>query len=157
MSTLVIILIILLGLFLLILEFFVFPGVTVAGIGGLIFTAGGIFLAYDKFGSTGGNIALVCTMFVGVLLLVLSFRSGTWKRLMLDSSIKGQVETVEKQSVNEGDEGVAITRLNPIGKVQVNNMLMEGKCPGHFIDEKTEVIVKEVFKTYVIVKPKNKN
>ena len=157
MSTLVIVLIILLGLFLLILEFFVFPGVTVAGIGGLIFTAGGIFLAYGKFGTTGGNIALVITMFIGVLLLVLSFRSGTWKRLMLDSSIKGQVETVKENTVSEGDEGVAVTRLNPIGKVQINNLLMEGKCPGHFIDENTEVIVKEVFKTYVIVKPKNKN
>jgi len=154
MSTLVIVLIILLGMFLLILEFFVFPGVTVAGIGGLIFTAGGIFLAYDKFGSTGGHVALVSTMFVGVLLLVLSFRAGTWKRLMLDSSIKGQVETVEANMVKEGDEGVAVTRLNPIGKVQINNLLMEGKCPGHFVDENTEVIVQKVFKTYVIVKPK---
>jgi len=154
MSTLVIILIIFFGLFLLILEFFVFPGITVAGIGGLIFTAGGIYLAYDKFGSTGGNITLVCTLFVGILFLVLSFRSGTWKRLMLDSAVNGQVETVEENTIKKGDEGVAVTRLNPIGKVQVNNLLMEGKCPGQFVDENTEVIVQEVFKTYVIVKPK---
>lgn len=157
MSTLVIVLIILLGLFLLILEFFVFPGVTVAGIGGLIFTAGGIFLSYDKFGAVGGNITLVATMFIGVILLVLSFRSGTWKRLMLDSSIKGQVETVEEEKIHVGDEGIAITRLNPIGKVQVNDILMEGKCPGQFVDENTKVIVQKVFKTYIIVKPKNVN
>ncbi|MCT4586344.1 MAG: hypothetical protein N4A71_00835 [Carboxylicivirga sp.] len=154
MSALVIVLIILLGLFLFVLEFFVFPGVTFAGIGGLIFTAGGIFLAYHNYGSVHGNIALVSTLFVGILLLAFSFRSKTWNRLMLHSQIDGQVETVEENNIKVGDEGMAVTRLNPIGKVMVNGEMLEGKCPGHFIDENTIVIVKEVFKTYIIVKPK---
>jgi len=157
MSALVIILIILLGLFLFILEFFVFPGVTIAGIGGFIFTAGGIFLAYDGYGATYGNIALISTLFVGVVMLVLSFRSKTWNKLMLHTNIDGQVSTVEESVVRVGDEGLAITRLNPIGKVRVNDEIIEGQCPGHFLDENTPVIVKEVYKTYVIVKPKNKN
>lgn len=154
MSALVIVLIILLGLFLFVLEFFVFPGVTVAGIGGLLFTAGGVFLAYQGYGSTYGNIALVATLFVGIIILALSFRAKTWNRLMLHSKVDGQVETVEESNIHVGDEGVAMTRLNPIGKVMVNNEVIEGKCPGHFIDENTTVIVKEVFKTYIIVKPK---
>lgn len=154
MSALVIILIIVLGLFLFVLEFFVFPGVTIAGIGGLIFTSGGIYLAYDTYGSTYGNIALVSTLFVGVIILSLSFRAKTWNRLMLHSQVDGKVETVEKLKVKKGDEGITITRLNPVGKVRVNNELIEGKCPGRFIDENTEVVIKEVYKTYVIVKPK---
>lgn len=155
MSALVIVLIILLGLFLLVLEFFVFPGVTFAGIGGFIFTAGGIFLAYQGYGTTYGNIALVSTLFVAIIILVLSFRSNTWNRLMLHANVDGRVETVEENQVHAGDEGVAITRLNPIGKVMVNGIVIEGKCPGHFVDENSPVIVKEVFKTYLIVKPKN--
>ncbi len=154
MSALVIILIILLGLFLIVLEFFVFPGVTFAGIGGLIFTAGGIFLAYQGYGNTYGNIALVSTLFIGLIILLLSFRAKTWNRLMLHSQIEGKVETVAESSIHIGDEGEAITRLNPIGKVMINGEVIEGKCPGHFIDENSSVIVKEVYKTYVIVKPK---
>jgi len=154
MSALVIVLIILLGLFLFILEFFVFPGVTVAGIGGLIFTSGGVFLTYQSYGTTYGNIALVATLFVGIILMVLSFRSKTWNRLMLHSKVDGQVETVEESNIHIGDEGIAITRLNPIGKVMINSELIEGKCPGHFVDENTAVVVKEVHKTYIIVKPK---
>jgi membrane-bound ClpP family serine protease len=154
MSALVIVLIILLGLFLLVLEFFVFPGVTFAGIGGFIFTAGGIFLAYQGYGTTYGNIALVSTLFVAIIILVLSFRSNTWNRLMLHANVDGRVETVEENQIHAGDEGVAVTRLNPIGKVMVNGIVIEGKCPGHFVDENSQIIVKEVFKTYLIVKPK---
>ncbi|TRX62971.1 NfeD family protein [Carboxylicivirga sp. M1479] len=155
MSALVIVLIILLGLFLFILEFFVFPGVTVAGIGGFIFTAGGVFLAYNAYGVTYGNIALISTVLAGLIMLVLSFRSKTWNRLMLHSQVDGKVETVEESSIHVGDEGVALTRLNPIGKVMVNGQVIEGKCPGQFVDENSEIIIKEVYKTYVIVKLKN--
>ncbi len=155
MSLTVIILIILLGLFLLILEFFVFPGVTIAGIGGFLFSAGGIYLVYAKYGHVQGNIALVATLIVGIIILVLSFRASTWNRLMLHSNIEGQVTTVQEDKIKAGDEGIAVTRLNPIGKVRVNNELIEGRCPGHFVDENTIIEVQKVFKTYIIVKPKN--
>lgn len=155
MSVLVIVLIVLLGLFLIALEFFVFPGVTVAGIGGFIFTAGGVYLTYSSYGATYGNMALAATLLFGVVLLVMSFRSKTWNRLMLHSSIKGKVETVEEENIHVGDAGVTVTRLNPVGKVSVNNELIEGRCPGHFVDENTEVLVEKVHKTYIIVKPKN--
>lgn len=154
MSLAVIVLIILLGLFLLILEFFVFPGVTIAGIGGFLFAAGGIYLVYAKYGHSSGNIALVATMVAGIIILVLSFRASTWNRLMLHSNIEGQVATVQEDKIKEGDEGVAVTRLNPIGKVRVNDELIEGRCPGYFIDENTPVVVQKVFQTYIIVKPK---
>ncbi len=155
MSALVIILIILLGLFLFILEFFVFPGVTIAAIGGLVFTAGGVFLAYQSYGSTYGSVALISTLFTGIIMLVFSFRSKTWNRLMLKTDVSGQVSTVKGSIIHVGNEGVAVTRLNPIGKVRVNNEIIEGRCPGHFLDENTKVVVKEVYKTYVIVKPIN--
>lgn len=155
MSLTVIILIILLGLFLLILEFFVFPGVTVAGIGGFLFAAGGIYLVYAKYGASHGNIALVTTLIVSIVMLVMAFRSKTWNRLMLNSNIEGKVETVEDENIKVGDEGVTITRLNPIGKVSVNSQIIEGRCPGHFVDENTSIIVQKIYKTYVIVKPKN--
>ncbi|WP_075589849.1 NfeD family protein [Labilibacter marinus] len=155
MTTVVIILLILLGLFLLILEFFALPGVTFAGLGGALFVGVAIFMSYREFGAVGGNITMAGTLTITVLVIVWSLRSGTWKKLMLDSSIDGQVEVKDDNAVKVGDEALAVTRLNPVGKASVNDIIIEARCPGHFVDENTTLEVMKVFKTYIIVKPKS--
>lgn len=155
MSALIIILIIVFGLFLFILEFFVFPGITIAGIGGFIFTAGGIFLVYDGYGASYGNWALFGTFISFIVIIAIMLKSKALNRLSLDTELKGKVETVDEKLINEGDEAISITRLNPIGKAMVNNEIVEAKCPGQFIDQDTRLIVKEVHKTFIIVKPLN--
>ncbi len=154
MLTFLIIFLILLGLFLLFLEFFVTPGMTVAGIGGLIFIVAGISMVYENYGSTTGHIVLLSTIIFAITLFIISFKSGIWDRLMLKSTISGQVETIEVDSIHPGDTGITVTRLNPIGKVKVHDEIVEAKCPGQFIDPNTEVIIKEVHKTQIIVKLK---
>jgi membrane-bound ClpP family serine protease len=114
----------------------------------------GIIMAYRNYGTEAGHFILLGTIVLAILMFVVSFKSGTWNRLMLKSTIKGQVETVNETTINPGDTGVTITRLNPIGKVKVNDQIIEGKCPGQFVDPGTEIIVKEVHKTYIIVKQK---
>lgn len=151
----VIVLLILLGLFLLILELFVLPGFTFAGLGAILFIGSGLYMAYTKFGNTGGNVALAATLVLSIFVTVWAFRSGTWKKLMLNSSIDSNVEVKEDDDIKVGDLGIAITRLNPVGKAMVNNVIIEAKCPGQFVDENTTLEVEEVFKTYIIVKPKN--
>lgn len=148
----IIILLIVTGLLLLILEFFVVPGITIAGIGGLGMITGGIFMAYGIDTSTG-HITLGSTLFATMIILYYAFRAKTWKKLMLNSSVTSHVDTVEENTIKPGDHGKTITRLNPIGKARVNNQDVEAHCPGQFIDPRTEVEVIEVFKTYVIVKP----
>ncbi len=154
MLTFVIIFLILLGLFLIFLEFFVIPGITVAGIGGLIFSIAGIYMAYNNYGSATGHIILLSTIIFALILFIISFKSGTWDKLMLKSTVTGQVETVNENTIQPGDTGTTITRLNPVGKVRVKDQIIEAKCPGQFVDPNTEVIVKEVYKTYIIVKQK---
>jgi len=148
----IIILLIVTGLLLLILEFFVVPGITIAGIGGLGMITGGIFMAYGIDASTG-HITLASTLFATLIILYYALRSKTWKKLMLNSSVTSHVDTVEENTINPGDHGKTITRLNPIGKARVNNQDVEAHCPGQFIDPKTEIEVTEVYKTYIIVKP----
>lgn len=154
MYTIVIVLLILLGLFLLILEFFVLPGITFAGLGGVLFIGIGIFMAYQQFGTTGGNITLIATLGVTTFAIVWSLRSGTWNKLMLNTSVDSKVEVKQDDDIKVGDIGVAITRLNPVGKASINNILIEAHCPGEFVDENTTLEVKKVFKTHIIVKPK---
>jgi len=151
----VIILLILLGLFFLILEFFVFPGVSIAGIAGVISTGIAIYLGYSNFGTPIGHIILAVTIIAFVVLLIISLRSKTWKRLSLDTAVTAQVETVDEETIKVGDKGITITRLNPIGKARINDEEVEAQCPGKYIDPKTEIEVVKVFKTYIIVKPIN--
>ncbi|MBN2742581.1 NfeD-like partner-binding protein [Breznakibacter xylanolyticus] len=155
MTTLVIVLLILTGLILLLLEFFVIPGVTVVGVAGALLIAAGIFFTYRNFGPGGGHIALIITLLAGLVMVLLALRSKTWDRLALKSEIDSNITTVDESCVKEGDDGITISRLNPIGKAQIGNQIIEAHCPGHFIDEKTPVQVVKVHKTYIIVKPLN--
>jgi membrane-bound ClpP family serine protease len=154
MSVLVIVLLIVLGLSLLIIEFFMLPGITIAGIAGSLFIGGGIIIAYRYYGLTGGHWALFSTMLAAGLMFYLSFRAKTWDRLSLKSSIDSAVETVDENTIKAGDAGLSVSRLNPMGKVLVNNQIVEAHCPGQFIDENQPLEVVKVFKTHIIVKPK---
>lgn len=150
----IIILLIITGFLLLLLEFFAIPGVTIAGIGGLLLISTGIFLAYGQSTNTG-HILLGTTIILSVGLLVYALRTKTWNKLMLSTAITGHMDTIDDQSIQPGDRGITITRLNPIGKARVNDQEVEARCPGRFVDPKTEIEVLEVYKTYIIVKPLN--
>lgn len=151
----IIVLLILTGFLLLILEFFVFPGITILGIGGVIVVGTGVYFGYQSYGTSTGNIILTLTLFSFVLLTGIALRSNTWKKLMLNTAITANIETVSEESIHPGDKGIAITRLNPIGNARINDQEVEAHCPGQFIDAQTPLEVVKVFKTYVIVKPVN--
>ena len=151
----IIILLILTGLLLLILEFFVFPGITIAGIGGFILIGSGVYMTYNSFGATTGNILLSATIVVSVLTVILALRSKTWNRLALKTELTENVESFDEESIKVGDQGVTITRLNPMGRVRVNEIDVEARCPDSFVDPQVKIEVLKVFKTYVIVKPIN--
>ncbi|SFE84399.1 NfeD family protein [Thermophagus xiamenensis] len=150
----IIILLILTGLLLLILEFFVVPGITIAGLGGFGMIVMAIIMAYDINASTG-NITLGVTLLATITILFFVLRTKTWKKFMLQSSIDSRVDVVEQSTIKPGDRGITTTRLNPIGKARINDQEIEARCPGQFLDPKTEIEVIEVHQTYIIVKPVN--
>ncbi|MBN2165842.1 MAG: hypothetical protein JW717_06145 [Marinilabiliaceae bacterium] len=153
MSAFVIFLLVLTGLILLILEFFVFPGITIAGVGGVLAIGLGIFFTYKTYGSLAGHITVFGTIVLGVFLVYFSIRNKTWNKMALNTTIDSKIETVSEQTIHIGDKGVSISRLNPIGKARFNDEIVEAHCPGHFIDENKEIEVVKVFKTHIIVKP----
>ncbi|MFT3737930.1 MAG: NfeD family protein [Breznakibacter sp.] len=155
MSAMVIVLLILVGIILLIIEWFMIPGITIAGIAGALFVIGGVVVTYQSYGASAGHWALFGTLVSLGLMLYISFRTKTWDRLALKSSIDSAVETVEEEKIAAGDKGMAVSRLNPVGKCVVNGTIVEAQCPGQFINENEEVEVVKVFKTHIIVKPIN--
>ncbi len=149
-----IILLIILGILLFLVEFLLIPGVTIAGIGAVILIVSGIYLAFVNHGVTMGIVAIVATLVLSLVVLSISLRSRTWKRVMLDTKIEGTShELPEEGSIKEGDKGRAITRLAPIGKVRVNEVVMEAKSIAGYVDANTDVEVIKISGTQLIVKP----
>ena len=154
MSILAIILLIVLGIFLFIVEFLLVPGVTVAGIGGAILMAVAVYSAYKTHGSAVGNYTLMATLILSIGGFAYALRAKTWKKLALSKNIEGKVEVgLENEAVKVGDRGEALTRMAPIGKVLINEIIVEGKSREGFLDQKTPVEVIKVLNTQVIVKP----
>ena len=153
----VIIILIVLGILLFVIEFLLVPGVTVAGIGGLILTVFGVYKAFNDFGPTVGVWVLIGTILLSVFVIIMSLRARTWSRLMLKTNVDGTVDrNLTEEQVKKGDRGMTITRLAPMGKIQVNNLVREAKSTEGYINEHTEIEVVSVEGTRISVKPVNK-
>ena len=157
MSITLIIIIILLGVLLFIIEFLLVPGITVAGIGGAILIVGGVIMAYHHHGSTIGNFTLLGTVLISFLTVFIVLKSGTWKNIMLKKDISGKVNVVDQTGaeVKIGDAGKTITRLNPMGKVEINGNYFEAQSLNKYIDQKTDIEVIKVLSNKLVVKLKN--
>ena len=144
------------GILLVLLEIFLIPGVTFALVGGLIFAAGGVFYSYSKLGTTVGTITLILMLIVfGATFIWLIKSKVLDKTIALNTDIDSTVASGDSQNIQEGDKGVCLSRLNPIGKVKVNGVTMEAKSLGEFIDETTPIVVVKVNPIQLIVKSIN--
>jgi membrane-bound ClpP family serine protease len=155
MSLGIIIFFIALGILLFVVEFMLIPGITVAGIAGAVFVIGGIIISFIEHGTTIGFFTLAGTSIALVIVVTLMLRAGTWKKLMLTTTINGTVDQVHKSEgrVKPGDTGETITRLNPMGKVKVHEDFYEARALDILIDQRTRIEVVAVENNRLIVKP----
>ncbi|MDO5665707.1 MAG: NfeD family protein [Bacteroidia bacterium] len=147
-----------LGIILLLIEFFLLPGISIAGVGGAIFMVGGVIYSYIYLGTTAGNITLALSLILLALSFVWLLKSKSLRKIALTADINETVDNSELTSLQPGDTGIAISRLNPIGKVMINDVTVEGKSfDGEFIDEDVEIEVVKVETYNVLVKKKITN
>lgn len=153
MTILIILFLVFLGVLLLLLEFAVVPGITIAGIGGAILLGASIYMAFDSYGVTAGILTLAFVVFAVPFLFLRFFKGRAGKKMILKSEITGKVNEFGTDTIRVGDEGITIGRLAPMGKVRINNQVLEGKSQGAFVDQQVKVRVVEVLKTQIVVEP----
>lgn len=147
--------VILLGILFMLAEIFLLPGISIAGIAGAIFLLGGIVYAYIFLGNVGGNITLAASAVAMGGTFYWLLKSKSLRRISLETNIDSKVDNSNLQKMAVGDTGVAISRLNPIGKVMVNDVEAEGKSfDGEFIEEETEIEIVRIETYQVLVKRK---
>ena len=153
MTLLAIILLILLGLLLLLIEFAVIPGITIAGIGGFLMLIGSVYIAFKEYGNFAGFITLIVVLIAAPAMIYYFFKSKQGKKMILESSIDGKVETINEEKLKVGDIGKSIGRLAPTGKVKVNGEVVEAQSTGSFIDHQTEIKIVKILTNKIIVEP----
>lgn len=152
MEWLIVLMLVLIGAILVMMEFLIFPGVNVAGILGFICIVSGIYFGYAYYGHTTGHWILLGTAIFGCVLTWYALRSKTWKKLCLDTRLEASVEGVDS-SVQEGDEGEALSRLAPMGNVQIGGFVVEAESRSGYIDAHLKVRVVKVLRNKIIVEP----
>jgi membrane-bound ClpP family serine protease len=149
-----IILMILAGLVLFLLEFLVIPGVSIAGIGALVLMALSVYLSFSLFGATTGTLVLLAVLLSMGSVIALTFRSKTWRRVSLHTQMNSKVNDVTGYGIAPGDTGITITRLGPVGLVEIGEHRVEGHSEGPFIDQQSQIVVIRIEPSYVVVKLK---
>ncbi|MCG8412218.1 MAG: hypothetical protein MI739_13150 [Bacteroidales bacterium] len=152
MSLTAIIFLIILGIILFYVEFLIIPGVTVAGIAGVICVVVGVYFGYKQYGSPTGHYILLSTAIVSIVSVIFMLRSNTWNKIGLKTKVEGKVSESLEDKIQIGTEGEAVTRLSPYGKVSINDKLYEAKSIDSMINPKTKIQVKKVEGTQIIVK-----
>lgn len=139
---LIVVALILLGILFMLVEIFLLPGISIAGIAGTIMLIGGILYAYLFIGSTAGNITLVASAAAMGASFFWLLKSKQLRKISLETNIESKVDNSDLAKISVGDTGVALSRLNPTGKVMVNDLTVEGKSfNGEFIDEDEKIEV----------------
>ena len=149
MSALVIIgVLLVLGVIMMVIEIFLLPGFSIAGIMGIFFLLAGIVKAF-MFSMEAGFLVLLSM----ALAIYFFMRSKTLNRLSLQESIDSKVDPLKNIDVKVGDHAVTLSRLAPIGKIKVNDNVVVAKSVKDFIDDGVEVVVVAVDSTNVEVEP----
>lgn len=148
-----IVLLILFGLILLLLEILFVPGM-VLGFISVVLMIVGIIFSFIDYGTNIGITVLVSTGLATALAVYWAFNSSVWKKLQVHSTVDGKASSTPHVFVKPGDSGATISRLNPTGKVLINNIQAEAQALQGFIDEGKEITVVKVEQNKIFVKLK---
>lgn len=148
----VIAILILVGLVLLVLEILVIPGAGIAGVIGFLLMVSGVWLAYVKEGSAGGNITLLATILLNVVSIILLLRSKTWKKTQLRTFVSGKVRTFDNMDLKVGMHGKTISRCAPTGKGAFSDNYVEVDAGTTYLKTGTTIEIIKINGNKIFVK-----
>ncbi|GAA4828202.1 NfeD family protein [Algivirga pacifica] len=131
------------GVILLLVEFFLIPGTTIAGVLGFLAALSGIYMGYEFFGAMTGHMILAGTLVVTLAAFIQSFRSNTWNQLALKKSIDSKVNE-DDLPLEVGDIGLTVSALRPSGSANFDGDIREVCTFGQFVNTNTSVRVTRV-------------
>ena len=153
----IILILVLLGLALIMVEIFLLPGITVAGIGGGIILIGAIIYAFHYMGENAGYTTIATSAILGIGVFIFLIKSKTLNRISLKTDITSKIDQSDRLHIKVGDKGITLSRINPIGKAEFENeLVIEVKSfTGEFIDTEVEIEVVKTDSSSILIQPRN--
>lgn len=146
-------LLIIAGIVLIIAEVVFIPGTTVVGVLGAAFMIVGVVFAYKQYGNDTGFYVLIGTGVATGAALYLSFRNGAWNKLSNKSAMKSKVNEGMASHLNEGEEGVTVSALRPIGTADFHGKIFEVKTSGEYVANAIRIRIIKIRLNDIVVEP----
>lgn len=148
-----IVLLVFFGLLFLVAELVLLPGVSIGALLALVCYGSSVYLAFRDFGTGAGILVIVIILVLSLVATVISLRAKTWQRFSLKQEIRSSSTPVmPAEELQIGDRGVTLSRLSPMGKVEIGGRTYEAKSLGAYVDPQRDVEVVGFENFSVIVK-----
>jgi len=144
MAWAILILIITIGIGLIIVEIIFVPGTTIVGVLGLLCVIGGVAYGFLTFGAPMGWGITAVTVIISTVAIVISLKSGVWKRFALNDTIESKVNEHLHIDLEPGEVGVALSALRPSGNAEFGEEKLEVTTLGELVDSGSKVKVTHI-------------
>lgn len=152
MSVFYITVLILFGVLFLVAELVFLPGVSVGAVLSLVCDGSAIYLAFRNYDPWVGIVVILVIAVLSLAATVLSLRAKTWQRFSLRQEIRSSSMPRPEEELRTGDRGTTLSRLSPMGQVEIGGHIYEAKSLGAYVDPRREVEVVGFENFSVIVK-----
>lgn len=148
-------LLVILGVLFLVAELVFLSGSFIGTVLSLVCYGGAVWLAFAGYGYVTGIAVIVIIAAVSLAATVISLRAKTWQRLSLSQEIESSSMEQPAEHLSTGARGVTVSRLSPMGKVEIDGRIYEAKSMDSYIDPKCEIEVTGFENFNVIVRKTN--
>lgn len=149
-----IILLIFFGLLFLVAEVVLLPGVSIGALLSMVCYGSSIYLSFRDHGTSTGIWVIVAILVLSLIAVVISLRAKTWQRFSLRQEIRSSsMPVTPAEELKVGDRGTTVSRLSPMGKVEIGGKTYEAKSQGPYVDPQRTVEVVGFENFSVVVRP----
>lgn len=136
-----IIVLIFFGMLFLVAELLLLPGISIGTILSLVCYGSAIYLAFAGYGTLTGMVTIAVVLLLSLITTLVSLRAKTWQRFSLKQEIDSSSMQLPEKEIAVGAKGISVSRLSPMGKVEIGGKTYEAKSADVFIDQKQPVEV----------------
>ena len=148
----IIVLLVFFGLLFLVAELVLLPGLSIGALLSLVCYGSSIYLAFRDYGPLTGTLVVVAIVLLSLIAVVVSLRAKTWQRFSLQQEIRSSSMPEPEKELQIGARGKSVSRLSPMGKIEIDGRIYEAKSQDVYIDPRSEVEVVGFENFSVIVK-----
>ena len=147
--------IVFIGFLLLLVELFVIPGISIAGLGAMGCFGAGMYVAYQDYGLNGAGYVFLISMGLCTVFLIVALKTRVLSRLSMkhkESSSEGFEAGSDDLSELEGQSGISVTPLRPAGSAILGDKKVDVVTEGEFVETNARIKVISINGNRVIVK-----